>query len=134
MGARAIAYALAAAGLFGLSTPAAKLLLGVTDPFLLAGLLYLGSGLGLGLARAVTSVGQRRRETPLQRADAPWLLGAIVSGGALGPVLLLSGLAATPASQASLLLNHEGTLTMALRPEGDGWVIVAEHFSFPSTM
>jgi drug/metabolite transporter (DMT)-like permease len=122
VGARAIAYALAAAGLFGLSTPAAKVLLRVTDPFLLAGLLYLGSGLGLGLARAATSVGQRRREAPLRRADVPWLLGAIVSGGALGPVLLLSGLAATPASQASLLLNLEGALTMAL-----AWLLFGEH-------
>jgi hypothetical protein len=35
--------ALGSALLFGASTPIAKLLLGITDPLLLAGLLYLGS-------------------------------------------------------------------------------------------
>ena len=39
--------ALAAATLFGLSTPAAKAIVGNVQPLLLAGLLYLGSGLGL---------------------------------------------------------------------------------------
>ena len=41
--------AIASAALFGASTPFAKLLLGGgTSPWLLAGLLYLGSGIGLG--------------------------------------------------------------------------------------
>jgi hypothetical protein len=44
--------ALGSAFLFGASTPIAKLLLGVTDPLLLAGL-YLGSGIGLAIATAV---------------------------------------------------------------------------------
>jgi len=41
--------ALGSAFLFGASTPIAKLLLGITDPLLLAGLLYLGSGVGIAL-------------------------------------------------------------------------------------
>src|SRR5215813_2657309 len=41
--------ALSPAFLFGASTPIAKLLLGMTDPLLLAGLLYLGSGAGLAM-------------------------------------------------------------------------------------
>ena len=40
--------ALLAALLFGASTPLAKLLAGNMPPLLLAGLLYLGSGFGLG--------------------------------------------------------------------------------------
>ncbi|TMI05193.1 MAG: EamA family transporter, partial [Betaproteobacteria bacterium] len=43
----AIAYALISAALFGASTPLAKMLLGEVPPLALAGLLYLGSGLGL---------------------------------------------------------------------------------------
>lgn len=57
--------ALAAAALFGLSAPAAKLLAGTVDPWLLAGLLYLGSGIGLGFYRLVQRrlglVGQKLR-------------------------------------------------------------------------
>ena len=46
-----VLYALASAALFGASTPAAKLLLGTLDPFVLAGLLYCGAGIGVaGLA------------------------------------------------------------------------------------
>lgn len=120
---RAIVSALVAAALFGLSAPAAKVLLAVTDPFLLAGILYLGSGFGLGLGRAATmAAGGGLREAPLRRADVPWLLGATLTGGALGPILLLTGLVATPASQAALLLNLEGVLTMTL-----AWLVFGEH-------
>jgi hypothetical protein len=45
--------ALGSAFPFGASTPIAKLLLGVTDPLLLAVLFYLGSGISLALATAV---------------------------------------------------------------------------------
>ena len=43
--------ALGAAVLFGAGTPLAKLLLNSVSPWLLAGLLYLGSGVGLTLYR-----------------------------------------------------------------------------------
>src|SRR4051812_11594586 len=49
MAAPGILFALVSALLFGASTPFAKLLLGALDPWMLAGLLYLGSGLGLGV-------------------------------------------------------------------------------------
>ncbi len=48
-----ILCALIAAALFGASTPLAKMLIGDCPPILLAGLLYLGSGLGLTIARVV---------------------------------------------------------------------------------
>jgi drug/metabolite transporter (DMT)-like permease len=105
------AFALGSAVLFGLSTPLAKLLLGAVDPWLLAGLLYLGSGLGLALwrlARPATA------EAPLRCADLPWLAGAVLVGGVAGPVLLMLGLARIDAASASLLLNLEGLATMAI--------------------
>ncbi|MHA7184682.1 EamA family transporter, partial [Burkholderia pseudomallei] len=40
--------ALLAAALFGATTPLAKTLLGSLTPFMVAGLFYLGSGVGLG--------------------------------------------------------------------------------------
>jgi drug/metabolite transporter (DMT)-like permease len=102
--------ALASAALFGASTPLAKLLLGGgVDPWLLAGLLYLGSGLGLGLTYISRGlVGMPAAEAPLRRADLPWLALVVLSGGVIGPVLLMVGLARTPASSAALLLNLEG--------------------------
>ena len=52
-----VLYALASAALFGASTPAAKLLLGTLDPFVLAGLLYCGAGIGVaGLRRLAPAV------------------------------------------------------------------------------
>lgn len=118
-----IALALAAAALFGLSTPAAKWLLAATDPWLLAGLLYLGSGVGLGcLWVGARALGRVPREAPLRRGDVPWLAGAIVTGGGVGPVLLMYGLAGGPASQAALLLNLEGVLTGLI-----AWLVFREH-------
>jgi drug/metabolite transporter (DMT)-like permease len=96
---RGVILALAAAVLFGISAPFAKLLLRDAAPQLLAGLLYLGSGVGLALVSLVR--GRSAREARLTRRDAPWLAGAIALGGVLGPVLLMAGLARTPASSAS---------------------------------
>lgn len=113
--------ALIAAVLFGLSAPFAKLLLREAKPQLLAGLLYLGSGTGLSTIWLVRR--RASREAPLTRADLPWLAAAIGLGGVLGPVLLLVGLARTPASVASLLLNLEGVFTAAL-----AWFVFRENF------
>lgn len=117
--------ALLAAGLFGVSTPLAKMVSGRVDPMMLAGLLYLGSGIGLGLyAMAQFFRGQRKnREASLKRGDLPWLAGSIVAGGMLGPLLLMWGLAQTPASSAALLLNLEGVLTALL-----AWFVFKENF------
>ena len=70
-----VPLALGSAALFGASTPLAKLLLGGgVDPWLLAGLLYLGSGLGLAVLHAGRrALGLRPREAPLRRTDLPWL-------------------------------------------------------------
>lgn len=106
---RNVLYALLAAALFGASTPFAKLLIGDLSPVLLGGLLYLGSGLGLGLIRLVRDRGWA--SSGLARGEWPWLLGAILFGGVLGPVALLVGLAHTRGSTASLLLNLEAVLT-----------------------
>jgi drug/metabolite transporter (DMT)-like permease len=115
--------ALSSAFLFGASTPIAKLLVGITDPLLLAGLLYLGSGAGLALVVTggrLLSVG--RSEAPLRARDLPWLSAIVLFGGILGPALLMSGLSLTPASIGALLLNSEGLATMAI-----AWVVFREN-------
>jgi drug/metabolite transporter (DMT)-like permease len=103
--------ALLAAALFGASTPLAKLLQADITPGLLAGLLYLGSGAGLGLVKLALRLGRHAPEPPLQASDYPWLAGAVASGGIAAPLLLMWGLAGASASGVSLLLNLEGILT-----------------------
>lgn len=116
-------YALLASVLFGISTPAAKSLLGTADPFVIAGLLYAGSGFGLGILRLVTARHRAHREESLKRADVPWLAGAIVFGGVMGPILLMVGLALTQAATASLLLTVEGVATALI-----AWFAFHENF------
>lgn len=124
MSIRPASPALAAALLFGASTPLAKLLAGDVSPLLLAGLLYLGSGLGLGLLILV----RRARDAALASAmripvrELPWLLGAILFGGVVGPALLMWGLTRTDGATASLLLNMESVLTAVI-----AWLVFKEN-------
>jgi len=107
------ASALAAALLFGLSPPVAKLLLADSDPLVLAALLYLGGGIALCGPDLVAGDG-RKREARLRTGDL-WLLAAIVAfGGILGPLLMLWGLARISGVLASLLLNLEAPFTVLL--------------------
>ncbi|MGH8325835.1 MAG: DMT family transporter, partial [Steroidobacteraceae bacterium] len=116
----AVIAALAAAVLFGASTPLAKQLLQDASPMLLAGLLYLGSGIGLSAGRLLRDRGW---STPaLSPAEWRWVLLAIGFGGVLGPLLLMSGLARMAAASASLLLNLEAVLTALL-----AWIVFREN-------
>jgi len=112
---RSVWLALLAAALFGASTPFAKLLLGAMGPTTLAGLLYLGAGGGLAIALATRALfGFRHVEAPLTVADWPWLAGVVIAGGLAGPILLMVGLRATPATSAALLLNLESLFTLLI--------------------
>src|SRR5262252_9171339 len=114
--------ALASATLFGASTPVAKLLLGVTDPLLLAGLLYLGSGIGLGIMGLSARLSGTAAEAPLRRHDLPWLGVIVLFGGVLGPALPMAGLTSASGGAGSLLLNTESLATMAI-----AWIFFREN-------
>jgi drug/metabolite transporter (DMT)-like permease len=116
----AILSALGAALLFGASTPLARALVGNVSPILLAGLLYLGSGMGLWVVRLVRDRGFKPMSLP--RGEWPWLSGAIAAGGVLGPMLLMYGLTGASAADASLLLNLEPVLTALL-----AWLVFREN-------
>ena len=93
-------FGLAAALLFGISPPFAKLLLPESGPMVTAGLLYLGAGLGLLLFEVT---GRRwlnpgMEEAPVRRADAGLLAGVILTGGMFGPFLMLWDWSACQAS------------------------------------
>ncbi|MBB6095001.1 drug/metabolite transporter (DMT)-like permease [Povalibacter uvarum] len=106
-------YVLIAAALFGASAPLAKRLLEQQSPLSLAALVYLGGGLALGIAWLL-----RRRHMKVPRAHGRWtaselanLVGAIIAGGVLAPIILFWSLSKMPAASASLLLSFEGLLT-----------------------
>jgi len=120
----AVVYALLSAALFGVSTPAAKFLVGSIHPVTLAGLLYCGAGVGLAvLKRLLPSIVTGAPEVAVSRAELPWLAGAIGAGGVLGPLLLMFGLSRTEAATASLLLTLEGAATALM-----AWFIFHENF------
>ena len=114
-----IGAALLAAALFGAGTPVAKQLLAEVGPWMLAALLYLGSGLGLTLLRRV----RRAPALHLPTRERFWLAGAVLAGGGIAPVLLMLGLTRLPASDTSLLLNAEGVFTALL-----AWFAFRENF------
>jgi drug/metabolite transporter (DMT)-like permease len=111
--------------LFGASTPAAKHLLPGTSPWLTAGLLYFGSGVGLILLSLFAHILKRpiSQDDKLSKADAPWIAAATMFGGVFAPALLLLGLSCTPASTASLLLNMESVFTTLF-----AWFVFKENF------
>ena len=118
-----IVFALLSAVLFGASTPLAKLILGSMDPWMLAALLYLGAGLGLaGVSLARRALRHKVTEAPLSARDLPVLAAVILTGGVLGPLFLMLGLARTDAASAALLLNLEGVATLAI-----AWVAFREN-------
>ncbi|MBA3914737.1 MAG: DMT family transporter [Acidobacteriales bacterium] len=114
-----IVAALGAALLFGSGTPFAKTLLADTSPWLIAALLYPGSGTGLTIYRLL----RRAPAVHLTSSEWPWLAGAIFLGGILGPGLQMLGLTHMPASGASLLLNAESVFTALL-----AWFVFKENF------
>jgi drug/metabolite transporter (DMT)-like permease len=95
------------------------------NPWLLAGLLYFGSGVGLAALRFV----RREVRVHLPHAELGWFAGAVLAGGVIGPVLLMWGLAHMPASSASLLLNAEAMFTALI-----AWFVFHENFDRESRL
>jgi drug/metabolite transporter (DMT)-like permease len=122
---RGIAFALASAILFGISTPLAKALVATISPLLLAGLLYAGSGVGLAIVMGIRHVSTRRGSlaSTARVEEWRWLVAAIFFGGVLGPAALMYGLVTSAASTASLLLNLEAVFTALL-----AWFLFNENF------
>ena len=120
MNRHAVLLALLSSALFGISTPAAKALLGQISPSILAGLFYCGAGIGIAILRRARS---DTTEVQLGRSELPWLAAAILAGGVIGPLLLMTGLSVTDAATASLLLTLEGVATALI-----AWFIFRENF------
>lgn len=105
-----VAECLLAAGLFGASTPLAKLVLADIGPITVAGLLYLGAALATSVPAWRHGIPPR----PVTQRGLRLLAGAIVAGGMLGPVFMLQGLRLASAGSVSLWLNLETVATTVL--------------------
>lgn len=104
------AAVLLSAALWGASVPAAKRIMEEVGPWTLAGLMYIGAGIGLTAIRALSP----RRGASLRRGDGKWIAAAVLAGGMLGPALLLMGIRRMPANEAGMLANSETLFTMIL--------------------
>lgn len=118
-----VPLALLSALLFGASAPFAKVLVGSVAPQLLAGLLYIGAGVGLALVQGGrAALGIPAAEAPIRRHDLPLLIAVVVCGGLVAPLFLMLGLQRTSAASGSLLLNLEGLATMLI-----AWAVFREN-------
>ena len=107
----AVLCAFMAAVFYAISSPVSKVLLEDVSPYLMAALLYLGTGIGMTAVRSVTGAG--RREEPYGRKDLPYVVAMVVLDIA-APILLMYGLLSSPASSVSLLNNFEIVATTAI--------------------
>ena len=113
-----VTWCLAAAAMFGASTPAAKAIIGDVGPVTLAGLVYLGGALAV-LPFSFKGGSRELRKKPIQ---LKWMAGVVVFGGILGPIFLMLGLQQAPAASVSLWLNLETVATSIL-----AWAFFKEH-------
>lgn len=102
---RAILYAFLAAVFYAVNVPLSKLLLRQIGPTMMAALLYLGAGAGIGLLSLFNRL-DRERSAPLSRADLPFVIGMIALDIA-APIFLMLGISHGSSANASLLGNFE---------------------------
>ena len=107
---RAILFAFLAAAFYAINVPLSKLLLSQVSPTMMAALLYLGAGLGIG---AMSFFGKGKKGEPLSRKDLPYVLGMILLDIA-APIFLMLGIRYGSPSNASLLGNFEIVATTVI--------------------
>ncbi len=99
--------ALLAAALYSINIPLSKLLLTRVDSAVMAGLLYLGAGMGLLLyTLGGKLLGKQVISDPLTKEDLPYTIAMIVLDIA-APILLMVGITKCNSANVSLLNNLE---------------------------
>lgn len=103
----AVAFAILAAALYAINIPFSKILIEYVDATMMAGLLYLGAGIGMFLYTAISGVfGKKVVKEPLTKAELPYTIAMVVLDIA-APILLMHGLKFTSSANATLLNNFE---------------------------
>lgn len=100
---KAVFYAILAATLYAINAPVSKLLLAEIPSMMMAGLLYLGAGLGMYL---LEKFHKRKEELPLTGKELPYTIAMVILDIA-APIFLMIGLTRCSAANASLLNNFE---------------------------
>lgn len=108
----AIIYAIAAALFYAVSVPFSKLFLENVPPVIMAGLLYIGAGLGVGIMY-LFHYGNEENEQRLRKKDLPYTVG-MVTLDVLAPILLMVGIRIGSSANASLLGNFEIVATTVI--------------------
>lgn len=99
----AIFYAILAAALYALNAPVSKLLLTQIPSTMMAGLLYLGAGIGMFI---IEKLHKNNQEQPLTKKELPFTIAMVILDIA-APIFLMIGLTTCSAANASLLNNFE---------------------------
>lgn len=103
----AILWAILAAALYAISSPVSKILLNKVTPTMMAGLLYLGAGIGMSvIALFRYKTGTLKKEMRLTKKELPFTVGMVVLD-ILAPIFLMIGLTKTTPENVSLLNNFE---------------------------
>ena len=102
-----IFLAVLAAALYAINAPLSKILLDYMPSTLMAGFLYVGAGLGMGVIALIRQCRKSEHtEARLTRAELPFTVAMVLLDIA-APICLLLGLKFTTAANASLLNNFE---------------------------
>lgn len=101
----AVVYALLAAIFYALNVPMSKILLREVPATMMAAMLYLGAGAGVGIMYCFHYKGEKK-EDRLGKSGLPYTIG-MVALDILAPILLMLGLQHGTAANASLLGNFE---------------------------
>jgi len=107
---KAIFYAILAALLYALNAPFSKLLLTEIPSTMMAGLLYLGAGIGMSI---LEKFNKNKKELPLTKKEVPYTIAMVVLDIA-APIFLMIGLTKCSAANASLLNNFEIVATAGI--------------------
>ena len=103
----ASAAAFLAAALYAINIPFSKLLTEYVSPTMMAGLLYLGAGVGMLLYTSISGVfGKKVVKEPLTKKELPYTIAMVVLD-IFAPILLMNGLVITSSANATLLNNFE---------------------------
>lgn len=118
-----IFFAILAALLYAINAPFSKLLLEFIPPTMLAGLLYLGAGIGMIIIKLFRIKSNKNTEESLSKSDLPNILAMIILD-ILAPIFLMLGLSSASAANVSLLNNFEIVATSII-----AMMIFKEHIS-----
>jgi drug/metabolite transporter (DMT)-like permease len=103
----AILWAILAATLYAISSPVSKMLLNEVPPTMMAGLLYLGAGIGMSIIGFFRyKAGNFKKEMRITKKEMPFTVGMVVLDIA-APIFLMVGLTMTTPANVSLLNNFE---------------------------